>query len=121
VPEQHLGQFLKRWQPLPPQLIGPPPQIVEHLSFLAVVPQLFETLLEQVGLKDEVVQLEQPVQHTSLSPRQVLPAAQQQPFLPLGYDGAPPTPLIGSRMVFPLRKSSARRTSSTASLACWRM
>src|SRR5258708_2507072 len=77
VLEQHVGEFLERGQALPPQLIHPLLKIVDHRSLVAVVPQLFQTLFEQMGLEDASVQLEQPVQNAALCRRQVLPAAQQ--------------------------------------------
>src|SRR5215471_10086571 len=38
VLDQRLGEFLKRGQTLPPQLIDPLPQIIEHRSLVAVIP-----------------------------------------------------------------------------------
>src|SRR5580658_6368350 len=50
--QQRFSQFLKRDQPLPLQLIHPFRQIVEHGSFVAVVPQPLQTFFEQVGLEN---------------------------------------------------------------------
>ncbi len=77
VLDQHCGEFLKRGQSLPPQLIHPLAQIFDHGPFVAVVPKSFQALLEHVGFEHPPVQLEQPVQHAALSRHQVLPTAQQ--------------------------------------------
>src|SRR5205807_1296340 len=61
--EQHLGKLLKRGQTLPPQLVHPLPEIVEHGPLIAVVPESFQALLQQVGFEDPPVDLEEPVQH----------------------------------------------------------
>ena len=45
VIQQHECEILKRYQPLPPQLIDPTLQIAEHGSFIAVGPQPLQTFL----------------------------------------------------------------------------
>src|ERR1700730_4832298 len=59
---QHVGEFLEVSEPLPPQLVHPFLQVVEHRAFVAIVPELLQGLFENVSLEHTPVQLEQPVQ-----------------------------------------------------------
>src|SRR6266853_1576431 len=45
VIQQHVGEVLKRYQPLPSQLIDPTLEIAQHGSFIAVGPQPLQTFL----------------------------------------------------------------------------
>jgi len=83
--QQRLGQFLERDQPLQLPLIHPLLQVIEHGAFVAMVPQSFQALLEQIGLEDSAVQLEQPVQFAAWRVGHILPSTQQQPFLTLDH------------------------------------
>ena len=66
----------------PAQLVDPFLQITQHGSFVAVIPQAREALLQQVGFENAPVQSEQGVQLTPLAAVQVEPTAQKQPALP---------------------------------------
>src|SRR5260370_202961 len=83
VLDQHRGEFLKRGQSLPPQLIYPFAQIFDHGPFVAVVPKSFQ------AFEHPPVQLEQPVQYPALPPHHVLPPPQHQPFLPFDHTPHP--------------------------------
>src|ERR1700683_2147449 len=80
--QQHAGQFLHGFQPLPAQLVDPFLQITQHGSFVAVIPQVREALLQQVGFENAPVQSKQSVQLTPLAAVQIEPTAQKQPALP---------------------------------------
>ena len=43
--QQHVSEVLKRYQPLPSQLIDPTLQVAQHGSFIAVGPQPFQAFL----------------------------------------------------------------------------
>src|SRR6266550_1952772 len=45
VIQQHVGEVLKSYQPLPSQLIDPTLEIAQHGSFIAVGPQPLQTFL----------------------------------------------------------------------------
>jgi hypothetical protein len=47
--EQPLGELLKSGQTLPPQLVDPPPQVVENAALIALVPSLSKLFLQQVS------------------------------------------------------------------------
>src|ERR1700691_2927711 len=79
--QQHAGQFLHGFQPLPAQLVDPFLQIIQHGSFVAVIPQMREALLQQVGFENAPVQSKQGVQLAPLAAIQIEPTAQKQPTL----------------------------------------
>src|ERR1700723_4258684 len=66
----------------PAQLVDPFLQITQHGSFVAVIPQAREALLQQVGFENAPVQSKQGVQLTPLAAVQIEPTAQKQPALP---------------------------------------
>ena len=49
VIQQHVGEFLKRYQPLPSQLIDPALQVAQHGSFIAVGPQPLQAFLQNLS------------------------------------------------------------------------
>src|SRR2546428_14130019 len=76
---------------MPSQLIHPPLQVVDHDSYVGVVPQPLQAFLQKIGLEHPPVDLEKPVRLSAMDLRQVLPPAQQLPFL--SFDESP---LLGS-------------------------
>src|ERR1700687_5490128 len=84
---EHAGEFLERLQPLPPEGVAP---VVEEASGppgALVVPQLVKRLLEEVGLIEPPVGLEQQAQRLLPFEGEVLPVRQQRVLLSL--DEAP--------------------------------
>src|SRR5437660_495991 len=59
VIQQHFREVLKRYQPLPPQLLDPALQVVQHGPFIAVGPQPLQAFLQKVGFHHPSVKGEQ--------------------------------------------------------------
>src|SRR5262245_40553365 len=90
VPVNHRGELLVGPQALP--LEGGPPVLEEAAgpALPAVVPQLAERLLEQVGRVQSLVDGEQRLERPTAVERQILAVGQQRVLLPL--DEAPLAP-----------------------------
>ena len=77
--QQHLRQFLEWLQSLPPELIDPTLQVVQHRTLVVVGSQPVQTLLEDIGFEPLPVERKQLVKSLAPADRQVHPSAQQQP------------------------------------------
>jgi hypothetical protein len=109
MPRQQAAELLEGRQPLPPQGAEPGSQEAPGPALVGVGPQLGELIAEEVGLGQPPVEGEEFAERLAVLAVQVGPAAEQQPALAATRARATPR----------LRKNSARRVSSTASLA-WR-
>lgn len=112
VPDEQLGQLPKGWQPLPAERPQPRGQEPARCPFIGVVPEVSELFFKQVRLGEAAVEGQQFLDQPALITFEVGPAAQQQP--PLAPEQAAGVPALAEEL------SSARRVSSTASLACRR-
>ena len=108
VTQKHDGELRKRLEPLPPELVDPAAQVVQHRAFIAIVPEPIQAFLEDVGFEQFPVEREKLIEVLAFPDGKVEPARQQQPAFPF----------TNPRIRWPLRKNSARRTSSIAWLAC---
>ena len=108
--DDHLGKSLEWIQPLPAQGLPPLEEETPGPKRAVVVPQLSERLLEEVGLVQPSVGLEQQLECRPAVGREVLPARQQ--CVPLPFDEPPVRTRQAS--VFPLARPcpSLRRDAS---------
>lgn len=59
--QQHGGELLKGLQSLPPKLVDPALQVIQHRAFVAVRPEPIQALFEKIRFQQLSVEGEQPV------------------------------------------------------------